>query len=142
MSQGPSFPAARLDDLAELLAFVDGECARLGVPEEATFGIRLAAEESFLNIIHHGYPEGTGPVSAALTRDGPRVSLTLSDRAPPFDPADAPAPDLESPADERAEGGLGWHLVRQFVDEVHHRPAKGGGNILTLVKHLGETDAD
>lgn len=142
MSAGPSFSAARMEDLAELMAFVDAECARMGVAEASAFAVRLAAEEAFTNIIRHGYGGRPGPVRASLGNDGGSVTITLVDEAPPFDPADAPQPDLGAGLEERREGGLGWHLVRQLMDEVHHREAPGGGNVLTLVKHLGEPDED
>jgi serine/threonine-protein kinase RsbW len=68
---------------------------------------------------------------------GPRcVRVRLSDEAPAFDPVDAPAPDLESPLEERDPGGLGWHLVHQLMDEVEHKPAPPRGNTYTLVKQL------
>lgn len=139
---GPTFRAARMEDLRELLAFVDAECERTGVPEDAAFALRLAAEETFTNIVRHGYAGGAGPVSAELVRDHRGAVLTLQDQAPPFDPRQAPPPDLDSPAEERPVGGLGWHLVRELVDEIHHRPTPDGGNVFTLIKHLGDADAD
>jgi serine/threonine-protein kinase RsbW len=68
-------------------------------------------------------------------KDG-RAVVTIEDAAPHFDPADAPTPDLDAPLEDRAEGGLGWHLVRQFMDEVIREAVPGGGNMLTLVTHL------
>jgi hypothetical protein len=53
-----------------------------------------------------------------------------------LDPADAPAPDLASPLEERDPGGLGWHLVRQLVDGLEYRAAPAGGNTYTLVKQF------
>jgi serine/threonine-protein kinase RsbW len=140
MTEGPSFPAARMEDLAGVMAFVDAECARTGVPAAAAFAIRLATEEAFTNIIRHGYGGQRGPVRASLANDGSSVTIILVDEAPPFDPVDAPMPDVGAPLEERSVGGLGWHLVRQVMDEVHHRPRPGGGNVLTLIKHLGEAN--
>jgi anti-sigma regulatory factor (Ser/Thr protein kinase) len=44
------------------------------------------------------------------------------------------APDLSAGWEDRAVGGLGWHLIRRSVDEVDYGPNPGGGNRLTLVK--------
>lgn len=136
-----ALPAAGREDLPELLAFVDAQCARAAVPEPTTFAVRLAAEEAFMNTLRHGYGGEPGPVRLTLEHAPDRVTLTLTDRAPPFDPADAPRPDLDADVDERTEGGLGLHLIRELMDEVHHRTGPEG-NVLTLIKYLGEPDED
>lgn len=142
VGRGDSFPEARIEHLAELMAFVDGECERAGVPEDAAFAIRLAAEEAFTNVVRHGYGEQPGPVRFELSVDGGSLTLTLIDEAPVFDPRAAPAADLESSLEDRGEGGLGWHLVHQLMDEVRHEPGAGRGNVLRLIKYLGDTDED
>ena len=71
-----------------------------------------------------------------IARDGSRVVVTIEDHGARFDPADAPAPALDAPAEDRALGGLGWHLIRQVMDEVHHAHDAQRGNTLTLVKHI------
>jgi serine/threonine-protein kinase RsbW len=142
MTAGPSFDRARLEHLGELMAFLDAECARAGVQPDAAFAIRLAAEEVFVNIVRHGYGGKPGPARVAFDRDGDRVTLTLEDEAPAFDPDDAPAPDLDADLTTRVEGGLGWHLVRKLMDDVRHRTRPGGGNVFTLVKYVGEPNED
>ena len=130
-----AFRADAMADLPALLAFVDAACDALEADGDARFSMRLAVEEVFTNILEHGY-RGNGPVEIRVD-GGPRcVRVRLSDQAPPFDPLDAPPPDLESPLEERDTGGLGWHLVRQLIDELEHHPAPGGGNTYTLVKQL------
>lgn len=142
MIGGPSFDAARMDDLSELLAYVDAECARAGVVGADAFAVRLSAEEAFTNIIRHGYAaDQPGPVSCTLSIDSDVATLTFRDRAPPFDPRNEPPPDLTVELEERADGGLGLHLIRQLMDEVRHSRDDGeAGNVLTLVKHLGEAE--
>ena len=130
-----SFRALAMTDLPWLAASVDSACDALGADGEVRFAMRLAVEEVFTNIIEHGYG-GKGPVLVEVD-GGPRcVRVRLSDEAPAFDPADAPAPDLEAPLAERDPGGLGWHLVHQLMDEVEHKPAPPRGNTYTLVKQL------
>ena len=120
-----------------LLAFVERACAGAGLPDDVAFAVRLAAEEACTNVIRHGYVGGTpGPVAVAIERDATRVVVTIEDRGTPFDPADAPPPPLDAPADERPLGGLGWHLIRQVMDEVHHAHDARAGNRLTLVKYI------
>jgi serine/threonine-protein kinase RsbW len=139
------FRADAMADLPALLAFVDAACDALDADGDARFAVRLAVEEVFTNILEHGY-RGNGRVEIVVdggAGDGSGrrcVRVRLRDHAPPFDPADAPPPDLDSPLEERDPGGLGWHLVRQLVDALEHRPGAAGGNTYTLVKQLPEPD--
>ena len=63
-----------------------------------------------------------------------KVTIVIRDRAPPFDPAGAPSPDLTSDAEHRPSGGLGWYLVKKMMDEIDYAPGTPSGNVLTLVK--------
>jgi serine/threonine-protein kinase RsbW len=133
---------ARLDSLAALLGFVEDSCRREGVRADDAFALRLAVEEACTNVIRHGYPEAQpGPLALGFEVADGRAVITLEDRAVVFDPASVAAPDLESGWRERTVGGLGWHLIRQMIDEVHHEARDGGGNRLTLVKHLASVES-
>jgi len=126
---------ARPESLPALLGFLDREAAAAGLDDDLAFSLRLAAEEACTNVIRHGYAgRSPGPLALAFYADENAATVVLSDEAPAFDPADAPPPDLDAPLEERPVGGLGWHLVRQLVDEVRHEAVPGGGNRLTLVK--------
>lgn len=135
-SRQMSFVASQAN-LAEILAFIETACRDAGLEEDAGFAVRLAGEEACCNIIGHAYGAGEpGPVSVGLRRDDERAVLTIEDRAPPFSPDDAPPPDLSADWENRRMGGLGWHLIRQMMDEIRHEPVPGGGNRLELVKRL------
>jgi anti-sigma regulatory factor (Ser/Thr protein kinase) len=128
---------ARPEQLPALLEFIERACAGADLPEEVAFAVRLAAEEACTNVIRHGYRgSAPGTVAVDIARDGSRVVVTIEDHGPRFDPADAPAPALDASAEDRPLGGLGWHLVRQVMDEVHHAHDAQRGNTLTLVKHI------
>lgn len=126
------FNARSTRDLGGVLAFVDRICA--GLDADTAFAIRLAVEEAFTNIYVYGYGGGEGPVTVHIDIASRQVVATLTDEAPAFNPADAPAPDLESGWEERRTGGLGWHLIRQVMDEVTYAPGGERGNVLRLVK--------
>lgn len=133
---------ARRDQLPALLAFVAQACDRASLAAEDAWAVRLAAEEACSNVIDHAYASRAdgGPVTIRLTSDGARATITISDEAPAFDPASLPAPDLAAPLDARHPGGLGWHLIRQVMDEVRHEHGTDG-NTLTLVRRLGPAGA-
>lgn len=123
--------------LGTLLAFLDDTCKNAGLDEETAFALRLAGEEACANIINHAY-RGVepGPIFLDVRCDDHQVLLRIEDRAPLFLPDDAPAPDLTADWQNRREGGLGWHLIRQVMDEVRHEEVAGGGNRLEMIKRL------
>lgn len=126
---------ARVERLPALLRHVEQTCERGGVDPETREALRLAVEEVCVNVIKHGYSGRTpGPIRLACAVLPDEVRVTVTDEAPPFDPARVQRPDLESAWEERPVGGLGWHLVRQVTDEVHHEVTAQGGNRLVLVK--------
>lgn len=128
---------ARPASLADLLGFLDAAIAGAKLDATTAFDVRLAAEEVCTNVIAHAYPAGVpGPVTLRLERKPDVVVVTVEDAGIPFDPTTAPSPALGGDWHERAIGGLGWHLVRRVVDEVHHEPIAGGGNRVTLIKRL------
>ena len=67
--------------------------------------------------------------------------LRIEDRAPRFDPGGVVAARPDAPAEDRPLGGLGWHLVRQMVDDVRWEPLEPAGNAVTLVTRLAAEPA-
>jgi serine/threonine-protein kinase RsbW len=129
---------ARREHLPALLAFVQAACARAALTPDDAAAVRLAAEEACTNVVAHAYAGAEpGPVSLRFERDARQVVVTVEDRAAPFDPALVAAPDLTAGWADRELGGLGWHLIRQVMDEVRHEHDPAGGNRLTLVKLIG-----
>ena len=92
------------------------------------------------NVMLYAYPgRNDGKVFVEYTEDdradGKRMIFTVSDTGVPFDPTKKAEVDTTLSAEERPIGGLGIHLVRQLMDEVHYE-RQGDKNILTLVKKL------
>lgn len=134
-----SLPSARLADIGGLLDVLDAFCKQAGIGEQDQFDLRLVVEEVCANVMMHGYAkQAPGPLEVSFCADHEQVTITISDRAAPFNPDEAPPPDLAMPADQREVGGLGWHLVRQIVDQLAYRYDPADGNVVTLVKRLAQ----
>ncbi|HVE48106.1 MAG TPA: ATP-binding protein [Casimicrobiaceae bacterium] len=132
--------AGTWDNLPRFLEFIDDVCAKIDADEGTRYALRLAVEEVCINLIEYGYKNRReGPIEVTAIDASDRVTLVIVDRAPPFDPDDAPTPDLTSDAEHRKPGGLGWHLVKQLIDEIRYVPGTLEGNVLTLVKHKQST---
>ncbi len=133
---GAALEATAMADLPALGSFIARACRCVGASADTQSALRLAAEEVFTNIFRHGYGKSSGPVTVTVAATPSAITVVLADLAPDFDPATLEFPETTSDWQARQIGGLGWHLVRQMVDEVHRAPGRHGGNVYTLVKHL------
>lgn len=130
--------AAIPESLEAIRDFIEGSCREARVGKAAAHGLVVAVDEACNNIVEHGYAgEKPGPIGVSFDAEEERIVVAITDRGRAFDPKDAPAPDLHSDWKERRVGGLGWHLIRQFVDEIRYDPDAENGNRLTLVKRVG-----
>lgn len=128
--------ASALADLDAVVVLVADACKRVGASAEQAADLRLAVEEVFVNIVRHGYAGDSGPITVEVDATRERIVVRLIDQAPAFDPVDVAASDIGASLEARSVGGLGWHLVRQVMDDVRREPASGGGNQFILLKRL------
>ena len=94
-------------------------------------------DELVSNMVRH-QPGGGPEIELALELSGTHLTLRLVDHGvDPFDPASAPAPDLEAPPQERTEGGLGIYLTRQLMSDLRYEYDAGRrSSTITMVKVL------
>ena len=126
--------AAELENLAVIRRFAEETAQSLQANQTAIDDMLQAVDEAVTNIIVHGYAGRPGTIEVRVKRAGDSLIVRLRDQAPRFDPTTVPPPDLTLPLEKRRPGGLGVHLIRQFVDQVRYHTAPQGGNELTLVK--------
>jgi len=111
----------------------------LGIPAELSMPINLALEEIVSNVMLYAYPGKSGQVIVEGTKgewtNGERLIFTVTDSGVAFDPTQKEEVDTTLSAEERPIGGLGIHLVRQIMDEVHYERIEDK-NILTLIKNI------
>jgi len=102
------------------------------VPREAIFRINLAIEEIVTNIIKYGYDDTDfHAIKVFLALFPDTIRLQLEDDGHPFDPLQAPEPDIHVPLDQRKVGGLGLLLVRDIVGRIAYR-RENAPNILEM----------
>ncbi len=111
-------------------------CGEQDVPVKAIQALMLAVEEMASNVVNHAYQrDATQTFRLTMQHDGDRFSVELRDHGPAFDPLQAATPALDEDPDEREIGGLGIHLVRHYIEELHYE-REGEENVLRLTKHL------
>ncbi len=123
-------------DRKRLVGELTGFAASRHVPDRAIHAVDLALEEHLTNVFHHAYAGSIeGVVRVRLACTGSFLEIEIEDEGPPFDPTGSGEVDVSVPLEQRAMGGLGIHLMRQFMDVLEYRREKGR-NILRMTKRF------
>ena len=128
---------AKVDNLNEVLAFVDEKLEANDCPMKVQMQIDVAVEEIFVNIASYAYNPEIGPatISCEVSEDPLEVTISFMDSGVPYDPLAKEDPDVTLSAEERQIGGLGIYMVKKSMDNVSYE-YKDGQNIFTIKKSL------
>ena len=126
--------AALLDNLNQVIEFVEEAADRFGLEPSKKIGLLVAVEEAYVNVCHYAYPDTTGAIAISCSADNQHVVVELADAGQPFDLLSLPAPDITADIMDREIGGLGVHFIRTLTDDVSYR-REDGQNILRMVLH-------
>lgn len=96
--------------------------------------VELSSEEALVNIIRHAYQDRPEEIEIDVKLfPKSHVEITFKDNGPHFDPMQCKEPNRSEILEEREVGGLGIHLMRQYMDEIRYK-RESDHNILILVK--------
>ena len=128
---------ATLENIPAVTAFIDEQLEALDCPMKTQMQIDVAIDELFSNIARYAYGEGTGDATVRFEFDEAThiVSVTFIDSGTPFNPLVAEMPDISLSAEDRPIGGLGIHLVRKTMDDMHYERTDNR-NVLSIQKNL------
>lgn len=121
--------------LPRIFRFVTERSRALGVDAESAAWADLVVEELFTNTVKYA-PNG-GEVAIRIDRDdeGLRIRVTDFD-VEGFDiTKEAPAVDIELPAEQRKPGRLGLYLIRATADSVDYE-YRDRNSVITVTKRL------
>jgi len=108
---------------------------RYHLPSKVLFNLNLALEEILTNIISYGYDDREEhEIIVRLSLEQGELTAEVEDDGLPFNPLEAPEPDLNKPLEERPVGGLGIHLVRKLMDELAYQRQEGRNLLLFKIK--------
>lgn len=125
-----------ISEVSRLSEFVKDFLGRLDLDRKVAAGLRLALEETVVNVISYAYPEGgKGEVCIYAESDRKEIRFTVVDWGIAFDPTAVLDPDTTQEVESRPVGGLGILLTRKLVDSVSYC-RKHGNNVLSLTKTL------
>jgi anti-sigma regulatory factor (Ser/Thr protein kinase) len=125
-----------LSEMATLREAVQDFSEQNQLTPDIVFVLDLCMEELITNVIKYGYDQpAQHQIQIDLSLDEGLLLLEIADDGRPFDPTRIPEPDLDVPLEERRIGGLGIHLVRNYVDSMEYKRL-GNLNITTLKKRI------
>ncbi len=129
------FPKAS-ESLNDVFVFLDGVLAAEAASASAAYAVSFAVEELFTNMVK--YSRGSrNDVAIDVERNGDRLVIRMvEDDVEPFDTTHWADPETTRSLSERKVGGLGIHLLRQLVDELHY-DYEGRRGTTTIMKRLG-----
>jgi serine/threonine-protein kinase RsbW len=124
-------PQAALEELPELLALVEDEGGRAGLPEAVIFNAQVILEEIYVNVVRYAYDGQRGPVEIRLRVRKNFLRLIIADRGAPFNPLQQKKPNLQARFDRGIPGGAGLVLVRGMANALAYRRL-WGRNVLQI----------
>ena len=129
---------AKLDNLAQVLQFVDSRLEEEDCPIGLQMKIDVAVEELFVNIASYAYAPGSGSATVRMEveEDPKTVVITFVDCGVPYDPLAKEDPDVTLSINDREIGGLGIFMVKKSMDDMIYA-YENGQNILTIRKRIG-----
>lgn len=127
-----SWPS-RIDTVAAAAAAVAEFVSRVGIGEEAAFGIDMAVREAVTNAVVHGNKEDEAKVVDLTLKSSPEaVEISVHDQGPGFDPSKVPDPTEEE--NILKTSGRGIFFMRTFMDEVDWLIRPEGGTTVRMLK--------
>ena len=132
---------AELEQLADVFMFIERQFITNGFDLNAVMEIGIIADEICSNIVHYAYPNEKGKLTVEFSFNPmiEEAELVFIDNGIPFNPLNAPDPDLAEP-EERDEGGLGIFLVRRYSDRLQYEYTKNQ-NMLRIFKKRNNSKA-
>ena len=129
---------AKLDNLAQVLQFVDSRLEEEDCPIGVQMKIDVAVEELFVNIASYAYAPGSGSATVRMEveEDPKTVVITFVDCGVPYDPLAKEDPDVTLSLNDREIGGLGIFMVKKSMDDMIYA-YENGQNVLTIRKRIG-----
>ena len=119
----------RHDELDRITAAVEDFGEQESWSPALIFRVNLVLEELGLNGIHE--------FEIVLTSEPDTLTIEIIDDGRPFDPlSDTPPPVLEGSIEDRPIGGLGVHLVRELMDELHYRREQGRNHLILATRKM------
>ena len=126
---------ASVDNLYEVLGFIEENLEAHNASMKDINVISVAAEEMYANIAMYAYQDSDNPKEATIEMEfvDDSVIITFIDSGMPFNPLAKEDPDVHAKAEDRGIGGLGIYMVKKSMNECKYE-YKDSKNIFSMRK--------
>ncbi len=104
--------------------FVGHVCLGLNLVEQATYEIKNALDEVYINIVEHAYEGCSGLISIKCYLDNKKISFVFKDWGKQYAFPKKRKIDLRRIVKEGFSRGLGLPMVYRLMDRVVYRPGE------------------
>lgn len=120
-----------INSLEAIAGFVDQFHRTHGLSNSMVFRLNIVIEEIFTNFVKYN-TRSRKDILVKLERKEGSISVQITDfDVDSFDITKVQEPEIQATLGERKVGGLGLHLVRQFVETMEYE-YRDGNSIVTL----------
>ena len=133
---------ASIGNLPTLITMVS-ECAQShGFPDARVLEVELALEEALTNVCNYAYDGEAGEVEVRCALDAVSDGLVVEiiDSGKPFNPLDAPEPNLTAEVEQRQMGGLGVFLIGKMANDVRYQRLENRNCLRLFFKRRGRDE--
>ena len=97
--------------------------------------INICLDELFTNIVSYGFEDDLEhKIKFTLNADNNLLTINIEDDGIPFNPLEKIDPDFPDNVESAIIGGLGIHIIKKLMDNVHYE--RKLGNKLTMKKNI------
>jgi serine/threonine-protein kinase RsbW len=124
---------SNIDSIARAAEVAAEVVRRLGLGDEAAFGVDMAVREAVTNAVLHGNrKDETKTVEVKFRGSNQMIEITVRDRGEGFDLSGVPDPT--DPQNLLKASGRGILFMRTFMDEVEYLRHPEGGTVVRMKK--------
>jgi anti-sigma regulatory factor (Ser/Thr protein kinase) len=128
---------SELSEIEKVRVFLQDTLKDLNLSEEVYYLIELSLLEMCINIVRYAYSVEKGEIFLKIWNQDETIFFEIRDWGVPFDPREAPEPDIQEMVDQGQTGGLGIFLSRQLMNGFEYR-REDNQNILIMHKRIEE----
>ena len=109
---------------------------RLNPNMEQLNDIKTAVSEAVTNSIVHGYPDGTGEIILEAEYYGDEIHINVFDNGVGIENVESAMEPFYTTKPEGDRSGIGFTVMKTFMDKVNVESEKGKGTKVYMVKNL------
>lgn len=99
--------------------------------------IKTAISEAVTNCVVHAYPgEEKGLITIHAFIEGSTLSISITDYGKGIENVDKALQDFYTTKQEEERSGLGFTIMKSFMDELHVTSTYGAGTTVKMIKNI------